>query len=508
LTTLRAAAAGSLRRTSNGNRRVKEHSETVGTLVDGRIGVIVVDNPPVNAIAPSVRSGIDSAAQDLAAAPAVDAIVLHCAGSGFMAGADIRKLAAGPPSRPTSEIIASLEAIEKPVVAVLHGNALGGGLEFALGCHFRCARIGARLGLPEVNLGLIPGAGGTQRLPRLIGLPKSLELICNAKLVDAAEALRIGLVDRVVDTTDMLAAGVAYARELVASRAPIRRASRLPVPADPQLETTVADARAALSRTRRGEQAPLKAVEAVTASATASWDEGIAIEARLFAECRESSQSRALRHLFLAERQVAKVRGVEPDASAQSIARVGVLGGGTMGRGIAVAFANAGLPVTLVELDAAALDRALTSISELYAGTVAKGRMSTAESEQRRARITGSVELRDFAHADLVVEAVFEDLPLKRRIFSELDSLCDPAAVLASNTSALSIDRIAEATRRPGQVVGLHFFSPAHVMRLVEIVRGAQTNAGVIATAMRLVNLRSSLTPTLRACRRSRWSTR
>ena len=464
-----------------------EHSETVRTERHGEIGVIVVDNPPVNAIAPSVREGIHSAVQDLGSDPSVRAVVLHCAGSTFMAGADIRRLAAGPIGRTSAEIVGSLEASSKPVVAALQGNALGGGLEVALGCHFRCANAGTRLGLPEVNLGLIPGAGGTQRLPRLVGVEAALRIICSAKPVTAGEAMKLGLVDRVVNTPDILETTIGYARELHEAAVPLRRLSELSVPQVPDLEALLGSIEAGLRRSRRGEQAPLKAIEAVRAAVHTPFEEGLATEARLFAELRNSSQSRALRHLFVAERQVAKVRDVPADTPVRTIRRVGVLGGGTMGRGIALAFCNAGIQVELVESDAGAIERAMAAIAEVHAAAVSKGRITAEQEVERLARIRGAMDTAVFADVDLVVEAVFEDMPLKRRVFAELDRVCPSRVVLATNTSALDIDVIAEATGRPGDVIGMHFFSPAHIMRLVEVVRGRHTADDVIATAMKLV---------------------
>ena len=464
-----------------------EYSETVRTERHGEIAVIVVDNPPVNAIARSVRAGIDAAVQALGADDSVHAVVLHCAGGTFMAGADIRKLAAAVHAKPSSQIIGSLEALAKPVIAALQGNALGGGLEFALGCHFRCAQPGTRLGLPEVNLGIIPGAGGTQRLPRLIGVAAAVELIATAKLVSGEEAARLGLVDRLIQSDDILPAAIGHARELLAAGVPLRRASELAVPVVPDLEALLAGIERLVKSSRRGELAPLRAVEAVRGAATLPFEDGIALEAQLFRECRDSSQSRALRHLFFAERQVGKLRDAAASAPIRSIEAIGVVGGGTMGRGIAAAFSNAGRPVTLIEEDATALARALTGISELYGAAVAKGRLSSAEQRERVARIRGSLALGDLAGTDLVVEAVFEDLPLKRRLFSELDRICRPGAILASNTSALDIDALAAATGRPHDVLGLHFFSPAHVMKLVEVVRGRYTGADVLATALKLV---------------------
>ena len=466
---------------------VTEHSETVRSERHGEIGVIVVDNPPVNAIAPSVRDGIYSAVQELSADEAVGAVVLHCAGSTFMAGADIRRLGAGPTGRTTAEISASLEAMRKPVVAALQGNALGGGLEIALGCHFRCAHSGTRLGLPEANLGLIPGAGGTQRLPRLVGVEAALSIIGSGKPITAAEALRLGLVDRVIESADTLAAAVAYARELRDATVPLRRLSEVAPASIPDLDALLSSIESGLRRTRKGEQAPLKAIEAVRAAVTTPFHKGLATEARLFAELENSSQSRALRHLFLAERQVAKLRGIPVDTPVRAVRRVGVVGGGTMGRGIALAFCNAGLPVELVENEPAALERAMAAIADVHAGALGKGRITAGQHAERIARIRGATDMSAFAEVDLVIEAVFEDMALKRRVFADLERICPSHAILATNTSALDIDAIAGATGRPQDVIGLHFFSPAYIMRLVEVVQGRQTATDVIATAMKLV---------------------
>jgi 3-hydroxyacyl-CoA dehydrogenase len=404
-----------------------------------------------------------------------------------MAGADIRKLSGALPGRPTADIILSLEQCSKPVVAALQGNALGGGLEFALACHYRCALASTKLGLPEVNIGLIPGAGGTQRLPRLIGIANALELISTGKTVTAAQALQMGLVDRIVSEADLLDQAVTYAQQLVDTGAQPRRVSELTVPGIADLQAMLAEAGKSLARSRRGELAPQKAIEALHAAATLPFAEGIAAEARLFAECRASAQSRALQHLFMAERHAAKLTTAVPGMPQRPIQSAGVLGGGTMGRGIAMAFANAGLAVTLIESDAAAANRALSAIAAVYAGSVAKGRMTQSESAACQSRICGSVELQDFARLDLIIEAVFEDMALKRRIFADLDRICRPGAILATNTSALDIDVIAAATTRPQDVLGLHFFSPAQVMRLVEVVRGARTAPEVLASAMALI---------------------
>jgi 3-hydroxyacyl-CoA dehydrogenase len=463
-------------------------SETVSLERRDNVGVIIVDNPPVNAIAPSVRDGIDRGVDAFAGDPAIAAVVLHCAGGNFMAGADIRAFAApGVPSKPGTAVMQAIEQLRKPVVAALQGNALGGGLEFALACHYRIAKANAKLGLPEVNIGLIPGAGGTQRLPRLVGVARAIDMIASGAPVSAQQGLAMGLLDRVVADDDILGAAVAYARELAAGGAPVRRTSELPLEDSADNQRALDDAATTCARSRRGEVAPLKAIESVRGALTMAFADGMANEARLFAECRQSPQSRALQHLFFAERQVGKLTGVPAGTATRPVRTAGVLGGGTMGRGIAMSFANAGLPVVLVETDGAALEKAQALIASTYGASVAKGRMTAAEQAERQARIRGSTDQHDFRDVDIVIEAVFEDMALKQKIFSGIDRICKPGAILATNTSALDIDRIAGATSRPQDVLGLHFFSPAHVMRLVEVVRGAQTAPDVLLSAMAMI---------------------
>ena len=460
------------------------HSETVHTERYGRVGVIVVDNPPVNAIGPSVREGIEAAVRELREDATVEALVLHCAGSTFMAGADIRKLNS-PPGRFTSaQVIQCLEDVPKPVVAALQGNALGGGLEFALGCHYRCATAGTTLGLPEVNLGLIPGAGGTQRLPRIVGIEKALDMIVSGKPISAAQAAEAGFVDRLIPGHDVLAEAVAYAAELLDKRSPPRRTREVQV--TPVPDAVFAAARETATRTRRGEEAPAKAIDAIRAAATLTFEQGIERERQLFAQCRDSSQSRALRHMFLAERQTSKIPGIDKTVTVRPMQRIGIVGAGTMGRGIAMAFSTSGFEVVIVETDGAALQRGLASIRDTYAGSLAKGRMNAADMDACLARIRGAAGISELAEADLVIEAVFEDMALKKRVFAELDAVCRRGAILATNTSALDVDVIAAATSRPQDVIGLHFFSPAHVMRLLEVVRARLTSQEVIATSMDL----------------------
>ena len=458
------------------------HSETVRSEIHGTIGVIIVDNPPVNAIAPSVREGILAAAVALQRDASVAAIVLHCANHTFMAGADIKLLDAPPPPLTSAELMRRLEDLDKPLVAALQGNALGGGLEFALSCHYRCGAPTANMGLPEVNLGLIPGAGGTQRLPRIVGVAKALDMITGAKTLSAVEALKIGLVDRVLAGTDVLVEAVAYAQELVAEHAPPRKTRDRPL--DVADEKIFSDAAQAVARSRRGETAPLKAIEAVRAATQLPFSQGMQREKELFTECRDSAQSRALRHLFMAERQISKVPGIDKSTPVRSVQSVGIVGAGTMGRGIALACANAGLNVILIETEASALERALVTIRETYEASQAKGRMNAKERQAHIDRIQGAVDLQPLASVDLIIEAVFEDMAVKQKLFGDLVRIARPAAILATNTSALDVDAIAASCSRPGDVIGLHFFSPANIMRLLEVVRGRATTPEVIATAM------------------------
>ena len=460
-------------------------TDTVSLERHGDVAVIIVCNPPVNAISASVRDGIGMAADQLTHDKAARAVVLHCAGSTFMTGADIRRFARpAVPARASADIMGAIESLTTPVVAALQGNTLGGGLEFALSCHYRCALPATKLGVPEVNLGLIPGAGGTQRLPRLLGIGNALELIVSGKPVSAARALEMGLIDRIVDG-DLLDAAIAYARELVACMAAPRRCRELAVPMEGR-EAAFTAAATLAAKTRKDEPAALRGIEAVRAATTLTFADGLAVEARLFVECRDSAQSRALRHLFSAERQISKLTGIENSGPLRLIKTVGVVGAGTMGRGIAMAMANAAFDVRLIENNADALERAKGAIKEVYDASVAKRRLTTAERDASLARIHGGLNLEQLSTTDLVIEAVFEDLPLKQQVFRDLDRICRPGAILATNTSAIDVDRIASATQRPEDVVGLHFFTPAQVMRLLEVVRGAKTGADVLATSMHL----------------------
>ncbi len=446
----------------------------------GAIALLLVDNPPVNAFSQAVRAGLETALRQVAADPAVAAVVVAGAGRSFPAGADIREF--GKPIQPPTlpAVIATLDALPKPTVAAIHGNALGGGCEVALACDRRIMSAEAGIGLPEVKLGILPGAGGTQRLPRLVGAPAALELVTSGRRLGADEAVTLGLADAVAEG-DLLDAAVAEAERLVREgRAP--RVSQRAVP--PFDAVAFAKAEAEVERRARGQLSPVKAGEAVALAARLPFEEGLAAERALFAELVVGDQAKALRHIFFAEREAPKVEGLA--AAPRPVVRVGVIGGGLMGSGIAAACADAGLDVLLVETDAATAQRAAARLDELYGRQVRSGRLDEAAKAIRLGRIACGADFGVLAAADLVIEAVFEDLAVKQEVFRRLDAVARPGAVLATNTSYLDVDAIAAVTARPGDVCGLHFFSPANVMRLLEVVRGAATSGATLATALAL----------------------
>ncbi|MBA4062597.1 MAG: 3-hydroxyacyl-CoA dehydrogenase [Isosphaera sp.] len=466
-------------------------SELVSVTRDGDVGVVTINNPPVNALSQAVLRGVRAALDDLTKDPAVRAVVLTGGGRLFCGGADITEFGEMAAGRKTINefplLLDALDASPKPVVCAIHGTAFGGGLETAMACHHRVAAPGSLVGQPEVKLGLIPGAGGTQRLPRLAGLAKAAEMCAGGEPVGAADALAAGILDKVIDG-DLVAGAVAFAREVAAKGGPPRRTRDL---ADKLGNSTMnamvlAGARDLVRKKARGMLAPMKAVDAVEAAATLPFDDGIRREAELFRECLLSPQSRALIHVFFAEREVSKVPGVGKDTPRIPIKRAAVVGAGTMGGGIAMTYANAGIPVLLKEADQPALDRGLATIRKNYAATVQKGRLTQQQADERLARIEPTLTYDRFREADIVVEAVFEGMALKKQVFAELDQVTRPDAVLASNTSTLDVDEIASATTRPDRVIGHHFFSPANVMKLLEVVRGKKTGADVIATSMDL----------------------
>ncbi|MCH8504177.1 MAG: enoyl-CoA hydratase/isomerase family protein [Ectothiorhodospiraceae bacterium] len=442
------------------------------------VAVITMDNPPVNALSFALRERLDAALRELAADPAVQAIVLTGTGRGFCAGADITEFGKAPRSPKTIEIIETIESCPKPVLAALHGQTLGGGLELALACHERTAAPGTRLALPEVKLGLIPGAGGTQRLPRVIGATAALEMIVNASALGSAEARDVGLVAEVAD--DPVAAAMEFARDLAARGAELPRTRDRTSSDDRQAFEAKAES---LLRRARGAEAVAAAVEAVRWSLELPFDEALQREQEAFQRLRDGQQSKAMRHLFFAERAATKVPDVDL-RRAQSVNRAAVIGAGTMGVGISMSFADAGIPVTLVETSTESLERGLGNVRKLYASAHSRGRLDEADMKSRLSLIHGTTDLGAVGDADLIIEAVFEDLGVKQGLFARLDEIAKPGAVLASNTSYLNIDKIADATTRPDAVIGTHFFSPAHVMRLLEIVRGRRTGTNTIATVI------------------------
>ena len=450
-----------------------------------RIAVVVVDNPPVNALSWHVRQGLFDGLTR-AVEDGAEAVVVICAGRTFIAGADISEFGGSTPDAASlPQVQAAMEDARVPVIAAIHGTALGGGLEVALCAHYRVSVASARFGLPEVNLGLLPGAGGTQRLPRLTGVPKALEMVTSGRHIGTDEALECGLVDEVVDggPDELRDAAVAFAARAVAEHLPLTRVRDRDdkVAGARGDEQLFADFRTSIAHKARGFLAPEYNIRCIEAAANLPFDEGLAVERKLFMELMGGPQSSAQRYYFFAERAANKVPDIPKDTPLIDIDKAGVLGAGTMGGGIAMNFANAGIPVVIVERDQEALDRGLGVVRKNYE----RSRSTTPEQvEQRMSLITGSTVKSDFADCDIVVEAVFEDMELKKSIFRELDEICRPGAVLASNTSALDIDEIAAATLRPDSVIGMHFFSPANVMKLLEVVRGERSSHSVVATAM------------------------
>jgi 3-hydroxyacyl-CoA dehydrogenase len=464
-------------------------SELVKYTRDGSVAVITIDNPPVNALSPGVPEGILEGIEKANAAPEVAAIVVIGGGRTFIAGADIKefgKITAG--SRPRLSLTPALLKIEdspKPVIMAIHGTAFGGGLEVAMAGHYRVAVASAQVGQPEVKLGIIPGAAGTQRLPRLAGVAKAVEMCAFGEPIDAKTALSVGIIDKIIEG-DLLEGAAAFAREVAAKPAPKTRERDEKLQDASKNATVFSVAREHARRTKRGQTAPLAAIDAVEASTRLSFAEGCERETEIFQECLFSTQSKALIHAFFGERIVAKIPDIPKDTKTYEIRKAAVIGAGTMGGGIAMNYANAGIPVIVKETTQEALDKGVATIKKNYQNSVNKGRFSNETMQSRLDKITPSLDYEGFEQADIIVEAVFEGMALKKQIFSELDKIAKPDCILASNTSTLSIDEIASATTRPQMVIGHHFFSPANVMRLLEIVRGKETSKEVIATSMGL----------------------
>jgi 3-hydroxyacyl-CoA dehydrogenase len=456
---------------------------------DNGIAIVTINNPPVNALSPGVPEGISEALDQIAQNASVKATVLIGGGRTFVAGADIKEFGKMTSGKPRGAgllpLLLKIEDSAKPVIVAVHGTAFGGGMELAMAGHYRVALATAQFGQPEVKLGLIPGAAGTQRLPRLAGVSKAVEMCVSGNPVNAEEALKLGIVDRIIEG-DLLAGALAFARDIAGKPAPKTRERNEKLGNATENAMIFSAAREAVAKKQRGLLAPVKAIDAVEAATKLPFEEGCKVEQRLFIECLFSEQSKSLIHVFFSEREVAKIPDIPKQTSVIPIQSAAVVGAGTMGGGIAMVLANAGIPVLLKEADQAALDRGLATIQSNYANSVKRGRFSHQVAEERLKRITPTLTYGDFSKADLVIEAVFEGMTLKKEVFQQLDRVCKPGAILASNTSTLSIDEIASATARPESVIGTHFFSPANIMRLLEIVRGKASSTEVVATCMQL----------------------
>jgi 3-hydroxyacyl-CoA dehydrogenase len=454
----------------------------------GEVAVLQIDNPPVNGLNLAMRRGIVAGLQRARNDPKVRVIAITGTGRIFSGGADIREF--NTPAQVAEphllQVLDAVEASGKPVVAAINGVCMGGGLEMSLACHYRVATPNATLALPEVKIGLLPGAGGTQRLPRAVGAELALRMIVSGEPVGAEAALKAGLIDRIV-AADSFQGVLDFAQELVGRRThPRLRAARALLPAGVDAETFFRESRARVARQARGQVSPLKCVEAVEAAVRLPFEEGVKIERAMFLELVASEQSKALRHAFFAERTAAKIAGLSEDTPTRPVKRAAVIGFGTMGGGIAMSFANGGIPVTVLETTQQALDRGLALCRRNWEASAGKGKMTAQQVETRMALLAPTLRYEDLGSADIVIEAVFEDLAVKQKVFRELDRVARPGAILATNTSTLDVDRIAAATRRPADVLGTHFFSPANVMRLLEVVRGAATAPDALATVMKL----------------------
>ncbi len=451
--------------------------------LEGDVAVLTLDSPPVNALSAAVRDGLarglDRALED----DSMRALVLICAGRTFIAGADISEFGKPPQGVSLLDVLDAIEASTKPVIAAIHGTALGGGLETALSCNYRVAVPSAKFGLPEVKLGLLPGAGGTQRLPRLVGVPQALDMVTSGTPIGAKQALAAGLIDELAPEDGLRAHALDFARKVLAENRPLKKVRDLPVQAEPGVFDNFRQTKA---RKFRGFDAPEYNIRCIEAAATQDFEDGIRTERRLFMELMNGVQSKAQRYLFFAERQAAKIPGIADDLPLRPIKKVGIIGAGTMGGGISMNFLSAGIPVTIVETADAALQRGVGTMRKNYENTAKKGRLTQEAVERNMGLLTPSLSLEALADCDLIIEAVFEMMDIKRNIFSRLDAIAKPGAILASNTSYLNIDDIAAMTKRPQDVLGMHFFSPANVMRLLELVRGEKTAPDVLATVMAL----------------------
>jgi len=454
--------------------------------VHGDVAVITLDNPPVNGLGHALRAGIVAGLERAEADPAIKAIVITGAGKAFSGGADIREFnspkALAEPNLHT--VIRAVESSTKPVVAAIAGACMGGGLELALGCHFRVAQGDAQIALPEVKLGILPGAGGTQRLPRVVGVEAALNMIVSGAIVPATQLAKTALFDQVVEA-NVLDAGIAFARKAAADKLPLKKVRDIKIDY-PNAEAFFQFARNTVGAMAKNFPAPLKCIDAVAAAVSKPFEEGLAYERALFVELVQTPESKALRHAFFGERAASKIGDVPEDTPVRKIAKVAVIGAGTMGGGITMNFLNAGIPVTMLEMKQDALDRGVATIRKNYEGSLKKGKLTQDKLDARMALLKPTLSYDDLKDADLVIEAVFEEMGVKEQVFKKLDEVAKPGAILASNTSTLDVDKIAAFTKRPQDVVGMHFFSPANVMKLLEVVRGKMTGKDVLATVMQV----------------------
>ena len=483
---------------------MKKLSQSVFYDVNDGVGVLISNNPPVNAMSYHVRQGLVDGLELAQRDENAQAVVLHCDGRTFFPGMDITEFANPnvPDAPTTTEVIEAFEGASKPVIAAIHGTALGGGFETALGCHYRVAAPSAKLGLPEVKLGIIPGAGGTVRLPRVMGVQKALEVMTSGNPISAVEALAGGLVDEIVEG-DLLSGAIAFAKKVVGENRPLAkiRDSSEKLEGVRENPAIFDDFRESIAQKTRGFKAPEAIIRSVEAAVRLPFDEALRNERELFVECQISPEARAQQYFFFAERQAKKIPDVPKDTPVRKIKKVGVIGAGTMGGGISMNFLNRGVPVTILEATQEALDRGIGIIEKNYASAARKGRITADDVKKRMSLLTGSLDYQSLSDVDLVIEAVFEDMDLKKTVFQKIDDICKPGCVLASNTSYLNINEIAALTSRPQDVIGLHFFSPANVMRLVEIVRGDATSKEVIATCMNLGADIGKVAVVVRVCR-------
>ena len=454
--------------------------------VKDNIAILTLNSPPVNALSAPVREGLDKGIRQAIKDSRVDAIILICTGRTFIAGADISEFGKEPKGPSLFEVQDELENSPKPIIAAIHGTALGGGLEVALTCHYRIAVPSAKCGLPEVSLGLLPGAGGTQRLPRLVGVEQALKMVTSGIHLSADKCLKSGLIDKLANEGQLMDDSILFAKEILSENKPLRKVRDIneKVEAARGNEELFSDFRKSIARKTRGFLAPEYNIQCIEAAVNQSFNEGIKIEKGLFLKLITGSQSAAQRYFFFSQRQVAKIPDIPKETEKKEIKEIGIIGAGTMGGGIAMNFANAGLPVTIIEQSQERLDKGIGIIRKNYENTASKGRITIQDVEHRMSLISGDVSMEALSNKDMIIEAVFENMELKKEIFSKLNTIAKQGSILATNTSGLDINEIASTTNRPESVIGLHFFSPANVMKLLEVVRGEKTSKEVIATSM------------------------